>query len=153
VFFCFERIGLDPLVKSTKKYFAERKALRSKGLNMFDNILMVTDLDGTLFDSRAQVSQKNMNAINEFRNNGGLFTIATGRAFSYSRFTANELELQIPAIVYNGAAVYDFVNAVCDPVGVNDNPAQVRYLLFLVIHIVDVIRIFVRTKKITYLSK
>ena len=30
MFFYFERIGLDPLVKSTKKYFAERKDVLTK---------------------------------------------------------------------------------------------------------------------------
>jgi len=77
---------------------------------MFENVLMAVDLDGTLFNDDAKISVKNMKAINEFRNNGGLFTFATGRAHCYANSTAYELKLDIPAIVFNGAEVYDFVN-------------------------------------------
>ena len=77
---------------------------------MFENYLLAVDLDGTFFNDEAKPPENNMKALDEFRNNGGLFTVATGRAHSYSKPTADELQLDIPGIVFNGAMVYDFVN-------------------------------------------
>ena len=77
---------------------------------LFKNILLAVDVDGTLFNDDSVVPEKNIKAINEFRENGGLFTIATGRATSYSRRIALGLDIDIPTVVYNGGMVYDFNN-------------------------------------------
>ena len=77
---------------------------------LFKNILLAVDVDGTLLNDEAVIPDNNVRAINEFREGGGLFTIATGRATSYSRNIALELDIDIPTIVYNGAMVYDFKN-------------------------------------------
>ncbi|MDE7107284.1 MAG: Cof-type HAD-IIB family hydrolase, partial [Clostridiales bacterium] len=42
--------------------------------------LIAVDMDGTLLNDELNVSQANMDAINKFREAGGIFTIATGRA-------------------------------------------------------------------------
>jgi Cof subfamily protein (haloacid dehalogenase superfamily) len=50
-----------------------------------------------------------MSAIQELREGGGLFTIATGRGVAYTRPLAQMLKLDMPAVIFNGAAVYDFI--------------------------------------------
>ena len=42
--------------------------------------LIATDMDGTLLNDALGISQANIDAINEFRARGGIFTISTGRA-------------------------------------------------------------------------
>ena len=75
---------------------------------MFENMFLATDLDGTLLTDDKKILDKDLSAINEFRGNGGLFTIATGRAGMYSRTIAQELGIDIPAVTINGASVYDY---------------------------------------------
>lgn len=70
--------------------------------------MLVTDMDGTLLDSKSRISEKNRKAIERFIAGGGLFTVATGRMFKAVEPYLPELPLNLPAIVYNGAAIYDF---------------------------------------------
>ena len=44
----------------------------------FDNILIATDLDGTLYENQNFIPQINLDKIKYFTDNGGKFTIATG---------------------------------------------------------------------------
>ena len=46
----------------------------------YDKIALFTDLDGTLLNSRRQVSDENLAALARFTAEGGLFGISTGRA-------------------------------------------------------------------------
>ena len=43
------------------------------------NVLLITDLDGTLLPDNKILSQKDKEAIKRFRADGGKFTVATGR--------------------------------------------------------------------------
>ena len=45
----------------------------------FKDVLIVTDLDGTLLDDKKNIAPEDIAAINEFRNEGGYFAAATGR--------------------------------------------------------------------------
>jgi hypothetical protein len=74
----------------------------------FNNILLITDADGTLLTDDKRILDIDKAAIRELTENGGLFTIATGRGVSLARVLADELELELPAVIFNGAAVYDF---------------------------------------------
>jgi len=76
---------------------------------IFDDILLVTDVDGTLLTDDKRITEKNDAAIREFRENGGIFTIATGRGVTSARSVAEALELSTPAVLYNGAAIYDYM--------------------------------------------
>ena len=71
-------------------------------------VLLAADVDGTLLTDDKRILDKDKAAIRELRENGGLFTIATGRGFAYARPVAEELELDIPAVIFNGAAVFDY---------------------------------------------
>ena len=74
----------------------------------FENWLVVSDIDGTLNNKLRKLPKRNYNAIKEFTDRGGNFTLASGRLQSslernYNRITANQ-----PAIVLNGAGLYDY---------------------------------------------
>lgn len=74
----------------------------------FDNVIIMTDLDGTLLTDDKKITEKDMNAINRFRNEGGIFTLATGRGYSMAKPVAERVGLDVPAVIFNGSAVYDF---------------------------------------------
>lgn len=74
----------------------------------FENWLVVSDIDGTLNNKIRKLPRRNYNAIKKFTDMGGNFTLASGRLKSslernYNRITPNQ-----PAIVLNGAGIYDF---------------------------------------------
>ena len=48
-------------------------------MKKFEGILFCTDLDGTLFDDNKTISKENLDAIEYFKSEGGLFTFITGR--------------------------------------------------------------------------
>ncbi|MCL2018433.1 MAG: Cof-type HAD-IIB family hydrolase [Oscillospiraceae bacterium] len=75
---------------------------------MLKNIFLISDADGTLLTDDKRVLDIDRAAIRELIENGGIFTIATGRGVSLARAVAEELELNFPAVIFNGAAVYDF---------------------------------------------
>lgn len=71
-------------------------------------IILLSDMDGTLLDSKKQISEKNITAIRRFTELGGKFTIATGRTIqAFEQFT-ELLDLKMPVIMYNGAAIHDY---------------------------------------------
>lgn len=76
--------------------------------NPFRGIMLITDMDGTLLDGKSRISEGNQRAIKRFIAGGGLFTVATGRMFKAVEPYLPVLPMNIPAIVYNGAAIYDF---------------------------------------------
>ena len=74
----------------------------------FEKILLIADIDGTLVTDDKQIPKRNKTAIREFTENGGIFTIATGRGVTLARPIAEELMIGAPAVVFNGGAVYDY---------------------------------------------
>lgn len=75
---------------------------------MFKDYLLITDLDGTLLNSKKQISKGNQEAIKKFINGGGIFTIATGRGYEMTLPVMEMLETNAPAVIFNGAGVFDF---------------------------------------------
>ncbi len=68
--------------------------------------LFVSDLDGTLLTSKNQITYRTKEAIDQFQRNGGMFTIATGRSLIECRNFINNLQIQLPVILCNGAMLY-----------------------------------------------
>lgn len=81
--------------------------LGEDSIGRFTNTLIVSDLDGTLLNTRQQISEENKSAINYFKKHGGKFTIATGRMESSVQVFIDLLEIEMPVILYNGAVIYD----------------------------------------------
>jgi Cof subfamily protein (haloacid dehalogenase superfamily) len=73
-------------------------------------ILLVSDMDGTLVNRKFLIPVRNLEAIERFIEKGGLFTLATGRSTVSAGRYLDILKLNAPAIVMNGAAIYDYAN-------------------------------------------
>src|SRR2546423_10161810 len=65
--------------------------------------LLALDMDGTLLDSRGQLSERNRRAISLARERGVEVALVTGRRFRDARPLALELALDAPLISHNGA--------------------------------------------------
>lgn len=74
----------------------------------FEGKLLVCDMDGTLLNSSSKLSCENSTALRRFVDGGGLFTVATGRMEQSVIEYLDALPVNVPAIVYNGAGIYDF---------------------------------------------
>lgn len=69
--------------------------------------LIVSDMDGTLFNSNQEISPYNLAAIQNARKNGVQFMIATGRSMEAMQPTLDKYQLQCGLILMNGAEVRD----------------------------------------------
>ena len=77
---------------------------------MFEDIskvVLVSDMDGTLLNSKKEITGADRNAIERFIALGGKFTVATGRTIQAFERYGSMLDLRMPLIMYNGAAIYD----------------------------------------------
>lgn len=80
---------------------------------MFEDItkvILLSDMDGTLLNSEKQITAADRKAIEHFMSLGGKFTVATGRTIQSFRQYLDMIELKMPVIMYNGAAIHDFVS-------------------------------------------
>ena len=79
-------------------------------MGKFDGVLFFTDYDDTLYNAQLRVSEENRRAIRYFMEEGGRFSVATGRA--HRTFTPQiekeQLEFNAPVVLSNGAAIYDY---------------------------------------------
>lgn len=73
----------------------------------FDGYLFVSDMDATLLKNNHKVSEKNREAVEYFTSNGGLFTVATGRIAAAAAPYLEQININAPAILHNGAQIYD----------------------------------------------
>lgn len=74
----------------------------------YRSIALFTDLDGTLFNSRREVSPENKMAIDRFIAEGGAFGISTGRAPENARRLLPGIHINSWSVVLNGAEAYHF---------------------------------------------
>ncbi len=87
-------------------------------MGRFDGVLLASDFDNTLISygdrpahraSRCRhLSPGNRAALEYFMAEGGRFAIATGRALAAFLRYADEVPMNAPGVVCNGAALYDF---------------------------------------------
>lgn len=75
----------------------------------FDNIIIVSDMDGTFLGSGSRIISQNMRAIEYFNQNGGRFTFNTGRGYTNValRFPEVMCILSAPMGLHNGSCIYD----------------------------------------------
>lgn len=72
---------------------------------------IVSDLDGTLLDEHQYISPYIQQRIRTFIEGGGYFTLATGRSLMSVQPFIELLQLTNPIILYNGAKIYDPLQA------------------------------------------
>lgn len=70
--------------------------------------LYISDLDGTLLNDSAELSEKSRLLLNCAAENGAMFTAATARTLASARVILKELTLKIPVVLMNGVLIYDF---------------------------------------------
>ena len=75
----------------------------------FSDWLIVSDIDGTLNNKARKLPERNRKAIERFVSNGGHFTLASGRNPQSMERHFKSLPISgTPAVVINGAGIYDF---------------------------------------------
>ncbi len=79
-------------------------------MKKFDGMLFCTDLDGTLFDDNKKVSKENVDAIDYFKSEGGLFTFISGRVPKTSEKMCEIINPNAPYGCINGGGIYDRIN-------------------------------------------
>ena len=77
-------------------------------MGRFDGVLLVSDFDDTLYGTDMRVAPRNLEALDYFTREGGVFTVATGRAHPTFAPHAACAPINAPVILSNGSALYDF---------------------------------------------
>ncbi len=74
---------------------------------MFSDILITSDFDHTLTARDSSVPRRNIEAIEYFMANGGIFTVNTGRSLPMSQIVIDQIPVNAPILCYNGGLAYD----------------------------------------------
>lgn len=74
---------------------------------LFDDVLLTVDYDRTLTGPDSIVPQRNREAIGWFTENGGSFTVNTGRGTNTLRRHLHDLQNNVPLLLYNGSMWYE----------------------------------------------
>ncbi len=75
---------------------------------MFSDVLLTVDFDRTLTAPDSTIPARNLEAIRYFMDNGGTFTVNTGRSVPMSREQIiGKVPVNAPLLLYNGSAAYD----------------------------------------------
>ena len=69
--------------------------------------LYISDLDGTLFDPAAEITDKSAELINSLIARGMNFSFATARSVYSAKPMTEKLNINAPCILKNGVSIYD----------------------------------------------
>ncbi len=72
--------------------------------------LWISDLDGTLLNKEKKITVQTEQMLNQMITEGDAFTIATARTPATVSDMLENIKLSLPAVVMNGAALYDLAN-------------------------------------------
>ncbi|MBQ6837404.1 MAG: HAD family hydrolase [Clostridia bacterium] len=75
----------------------------------FQNVLLASDFDGTLKNDNGEITDDVKSAIKYYMNNGGKFTVCTGRIYQGFHLYSPEY-INAPVLLGNGAMAYDYEN-------------------------------------------
>lgn len=84
--------------------------------------LYISDLDGTLLNENGKLSVNSKNLINNAINNGINFSIATARTPATVNNLLEGLNIKLPIVLMNGAAIYNMQNnkyLLLNPININ----------------------------------
>ncbi|MBQ9149036.1 MAG: HAD-IIB family hydrolase [Oscillospiraceae bacterium] len=76
-------------------------------MGIFSDILLTVDYDRTLTAPDSTIPQRNLEAIRYFIDNGGAFTVNTGRSVPMTKVFRDKVPVNAPLLLYNGSAAYD----------------------------------------------
>ena len=86
---------------------------------LFDGILLTVDYDRTLTAQDSTIPPRNIEAIRYFMDNGGTFTVNSGRSFTMTNCFRDLVPTNAPLLLYNGSAAYDMATGKlinCQPI-------------------------------------
>jgi HAD superfamily hydrolase (TIGR01484 family) len=75
-------------------------------MHLFSDVLLTVDFDRTLTDTDGKIPQRNLEAIHYFMENGGSFTINTGRSTNTMK-AYMDVPVNAPLLLYNGSAAWE----------------------------------------------
>lgn len=76
-------------------------------MGIFSDVLLTVDYDRTLTDPNSVIPERNLEAIRYFIENGGAFTVNTGRSLPMTKVFRDIVPVSAPLLLYNGSAAYD----------------------------------------------
>jgi len=76
-------------------------------MGIFSDVLLTVDYDRTLTAPDSTIPERNIEAILYFMENGGAFTVNTGRSVPMARPFMHKVPTNAPLLLYNGSAAYD----------------------------------------------
>lgn len=76
-------------------------------MGKFSDILLTVDYDRTLTAPDSTIPERNLEAIRYFMENGGAFTVNTGRSVPMTRVFRDIVPVNAPLLLYNGSGAYD----------------------------------------------
>ncbi len=76
-------------------------------MGIFDGCLLACDIDGTLIES-GYINPQNIEKIKFFMDEGGAFSLCTGRSMGAISDALDSLPPISPCVVLNGGMIYDY---------------------------------------------
>ena len=76
-------------------------------MGIYSDVLLTVDYDRTLTAPDSTIPERNIEAIRYFIDNGGAFTVNTGRSLPMTRVFKDKVPMNAPLLLYNGSAAYD----------------------------------------------
>lgn len=76
-------------------------------MGIYSDILLTVDYDRTMTAPDSTIPQRNIDAIRYFMDNGGAFTVNTGRSLPMTMAFIDKVPVNAPLLLYNGSAAYD----------------------------------------------
>ncbi len=99
-------------------------------MGRFSHVLLAADFDRTLTDANSNIPQSNLDAIRYFQEEGGAFTVATGRCIAMFQSQMEKIPPCAPLILCNGGLTYDRATGqIANVQGVPNGRQVVRELL------------------------
>lgn len=74
-------------------------------MGRYEGYLLCSDYDGTLVGTEGGISKENADAIRDFANEGGQFTVASGRSPGFIRENCADISINAPILSLNGGAI------------------------------------------------
>lgn len=76
-------------------------------MGIFSDVLLTVDYDRTLTAPDSTIPKRNIEAIEYFMENGGAFTVNTGRSVPMAKAFMDKVPTNAPLLLYNGSAAYN----------------------------------------------
>ena len=76
-------------------------------MGIFSDVLLTVDFDRTMTAPDSSIPERNLEAIRYFIENGGAFTVNTGRSLPMTRVFRDKVPVNVPLLLCNGSMVYD----------------------------------------------